>query len=231
MPPRINPWSPDTSTWLATGPLTPSVSSPRPATGRHGCSATGSRARRGVALATTTRRRQRPGTRHAPTEGARDRGSRAHRPHSLRSACGRDITVLGRVLRRLRRSRSRSRGADRRDPRCPLRRGPAATSKAPSDTHEVLVTHSYPIAWLLRHAMDAPPVRWLGLDSANAALTLIEHPSSRAAGVAMAFKLIETARPADARSMRPTGPRWSAPARGSKTAGDDHCAARPPAHR
>lgn len=51
--------------------------------------------------------------------------------------------------------------------------GPA--SRTPSDTHEVLITHAYPIAWLIRHAMDAPPVRWLGLDSANAALTLIEH--------------------------------------------------------
>lgn len=44
-----------------------------------------------------------------------------------------------------------------------------------SDTHEVLITHSYPIAWLLRHAIDAPPARWLGLNSANTALTLIEH--------------------------------------------------------
>lgn len=51
----------------------------------------------------------------------------------------------------------------------------APSSRAPSDTHEVLITHSYPIAWLLRHALDAPPARWLGLDSANAALTLIEH--------------------------------------------------------
>lgn len=43
------------------------------------------------------------------------------------------------------------------------------------DVHEVLVTHAYPIAWLLRDAMDAPPVRWLGLSSANAALTVIEY--------------------------------------------------------
>ncbi|WP_157248296.1 histidine phosphatase family protein [Nonomuraea typhae] len=43
------------------------------------------------------------------------------------------------------------------------------------DTHEVLVTHAYQIAWLLRHAMDAPPSRWLGLNSANAALTVIEY--------------------------------------------------------
>ncbi len=55
--------------------------------------------------------------------------------------------------------------------------GPAVrtASRAPVGTHELLVTHSYPIAWLVRHALDAPPHRWLGLESANAALTLIEH--------------------------------------------------------
>ncbi|WP_324277249.1 histidine phosphatase family protein [Blastococcus brunescens] len=51
------------------------------------------------------------------------------------------------------------------------------TSRAPIDTHELLITHSYPIAWLIRHALDAPRHRWLGLESANAALTLIEHRS------------------------------------------------------
>lgn len=43
------------------------------------------------------------------------------------------------------------------------------------DIHEVLITHAYPIAWLIRDALDAPPARWLGLSSANAALTVIEH--------------------------------------------------------
>ncbi|MEU4233950.1 histidine phosphatase family protein [Nonomuraea sp. NPDC026600] len=43
------------------------------------------------------------------------------------------------------------------------------------DTHEVLVTHAYQIAWLVRHALDAPPSRWLGLNSANTALTVIEY--------------------------------------------------------
>ncbi|MFI0424263.1 histidine phosphatase family protein [Spongiactinospora sp. 9N601] len=43
------------------------------------------------------------------------------------------------------------------------------------DTHEVLVTHAYPIAWLVRHALDAPPSRWLDLNSANAALTVIHY--------------------------------------------------------
>lgn len=49
---------------------------------------------------------------------------------------------------------------------------PAAPER---DTHEVLITHAYPIAWLVRHALDAPLARWLGLDSANAALTVIEY--------------------------------------------------------
>ncbi|MGI5271603.1 histidine phosphatase family protein [Nonomuraea sp. CA-218870] len=42
-------------------------------------------------------------------------------------------------------------------------------------THEVLLTHAYQIAWLVRHALDAPPARWLGLNSANAALTVIDY--------------------------------------------------------
>ncbi|MET0864990.1 MAG: histidine phosphatase family protein [Nakamurella sp.] len=46
---------------------------------------------------------------------------------------------------------------------------------AVDETHEVLITHAYQIAWLVRHAMDAPPVRWLGLNSANTALTVIEY--------------------------------------------------------
>lgn len=43
------------------------------------------------------------------------------------------------------------------------------------DVHELLITHAYPIAWLIRDALDAPPVRWLGLSCANAALTVIEY--------------------------------------------------------
>lgn len=48
------------------------------------------------------------------------------------------------------------------------------------ETHEVLVTHAYPVAWLVRHALDAPPVRWLELNCGNAALTVIEHRSGLA---------------------------------------------------
>ncbi|MDA0563156.1 histidine phosphatase family protein [Streptomonospora sp. S1-112] len=47
---------------------------------------------------------------------------------------------------------------------------PAAT-----ETHEVLVTHAYPVAWLVRHALDAPPARWLELACGNTALTVIAY--------------------------------------------------------
>ncbi|GAA1511539.1 histidine phosphatase family protein [Sphaerisporangium rubeum] len=63
-------------------------------------------------------------------------------------------------------------------------RSAGATASEPSasepdatgpDVHEVLVTHAFQIAWLVRHALDAPPARWLGLNSGNAALTVIEY--------------------------------------------------------
>lgn len=46
---------------------------------------------------------------------------------------------------------------------------------ADAETHEVLVTHAYSVAWLVRHALDAPPARWLGLNCGNTALTVIEY--------------------------------------------------------
>jgi serine/threonine-protein phosphatase PGAM5 len=53
------------------------------------------------------------------------------------------------------------------------------------DVHELLVTHAYPIAWLVRDALDAPAARWLGLSSANTALTLIEYRPGVPPGVVM----------------------------------------------
>ncbi|MEU1026091.1 histidine phosphatase family protein [Streptomyces sp. NPDC005900] len=46
---------------------------------------------------------------------------------------------------------------------------------ADTETHEVLVTHAYQVAWLLRHALDAPRERWLGMSCGNAAVTAIEY--------------------------------------------------------
>lgn len=51
----------------------------------------------------------------------------------------------------------------------------ARTPDSDGDLHEVLITHAFQIAWLIRDALDAPPSRWLGLNSANTALTVIEY--------------------------------------------------------
>lgn len=67
------------------------------------------------------------------------------------------------------------------------------------DTHEVLITHSYPIAWLVRHALDAPPARWIGLDSANTALTVIEYRPGLPPGIVMFNDM----------SHLPAGLRWT----------------------
>lgn len=53
------------------------------------------------------------------------------------------------------------------------------------DTHEVLITHAFQIAWLIRDALEAPPSRWLGLNCANTALTMIEHRQGRAPAVVL----------------------------------------------
>ncbi len=53
------------------------------------------------------------------------------------------------------------------------------------DIHDALITHSYPIAWLIRDALDAPPARWLDLNSANAALTVLEYRPGLPPGITM----------------------------------------------
>jgi broad specificity phosphatase PhoE len=44
-----------------------------------------------------------------------------------------------------------------------------------TDRHELVVTHNFLIAWLVRQALDAPPWRWLGLNFGNAALTVVRY--------------------------------------------------------
>jgi probable phosphoglycerate mutase len=48
------------------------------------------------------------------------------------------------------------------------------------ETHEIVITHAYQVAWLVRDALDAPPNRWLGLNCGNAALTVIEYRNTTA---------------------------------------------------
>lgn len=44
----------------------------------------------------------------------------------------------------------------------------------PADRHDLLVTHSFVIGWFVRHALDAPAWRWMGLNAFNAGLTVIK---------------------------------------------------------
>lgn len=59
-------------------------------------------------------------------------------------------------------------------------------SRVQRPTHEVAVTHAYPIAWMVRDALGAPPARWMSLAGlANTSLTVIEHTDGEPAGVVM----------------------------------------------
>ncbi|MFT4123861.1 MAG: histidine phosphatase family protein [Microbacteriaceae bacterium] len=44
---------------------------------------------------------------------------------------------------------------------------------SPGERHELLITHNFVIGWFVREVMAAPAWRWLGLNVANAALTII----------------------------------------------------------
>ncbi|MFJ6565044.1 histidine phosphatase family protein [Streptomyces sp. NPDC091412] len=49
--------------------------------------------------------------------------------------------------------------------------------------HELVVTHSFLIGWLVRAALDAPEWRWMGLNHGNAALTVIRYAPGRPSSV------------------------------------------------
>ncbi|MFD5588742.1 histidine phosphatase family protein [Streptomyces sp. NPDC127063] len=51
------------------------------------------------------------------------------------------------------------------------------------DRHELVVTHNFLVAWLVRDALHAPKWRWLGLNHGNAALTVIRYAPGRPASV------------------------------------------------
>jgi probable phosphoglycerate mutase len=47
------------------------------------------------------------------------------------------------------------------------------------DRHELLITHNFVIGWFVRHAPDAPTWRWIGLNQANCALTIVRWDTGR----------------------------------------------------
>jgi serine/threonine-protein phosphatase PGAM5 len=52
---------------------------------------------------------------------------------------------------------------------------------ATADDSELLVTHNFLIGWFVRHALDAPDWRWLGLNQCNCAITVILYRTGRPA--------------------------------------------------
>ena len=49
----------------------------------------------------------------------------------------------------------------------------------PADRRTLVVTHNFVIGWLVRDALDAPSIRWTGLNSANGGLTIIRYEIDR----------------------------------------------------
>lgn len=47
------------------------------------------------------------------------------------------------------------------------------------DRHDLLITHNFVIAWLVREALGAPEWRWLSINQANCALTVLTQKSGR----------------------------------------------------
>ena len=50
---------------------------------------------------------------------------------------------------------------------------------AEAATRELIVTHNFVVAWFVRHALDAPDWRWLGLNLGNCALTVVAYGEDR----------------------------------------------------
>ncbi|WP_328347291.1 histidine phosphatase family protein [Micromonospora sp. NBC_00421] len=47
------------------------------------------------------------------------------------------------------------------------------------DRDELLITHNFVIGWFVRHVLDAPQWRWLGLHQANCGITVVRWQSDR----------------------------------------------------
>lgn len=47
------------------------------------------------------------------------------------------------------------------------------------ERHDLLITHNFVIAWFVRHALDAPEWRWLGLNQAHCGLTILRVRSAK----------------------------------------------------
>jgi serine/threonine-protein phosphatase PGAM5 len=46
---------------------------------------------------------------------------------------------------------------------------------------QLVITHNFVIGWFVRHVLDAPPWRWLGLNQANCGITIVQWEPGRPA--------------------------------------------------
>ncbi|MCU7722635.1 histidine phosphatase family protein [Actinoplanes sp. KI2] len=47
------------------------------------------------------------------------------------------------------------------------------------DRNELLITHNFVIGWFVRHVLDAPHWRWIGLDLDNCAISTVQWETGR----------------------------------------------------
>jgi broad specificity phosphatase PhoE len=47
------------------------------------------------------------------------------------------------------------------------------------DRYELLITHNFVIGWFVRHVLDAPMWRWIGINQDNCAFTIVQWESGR----------------------------------------------------
>src|SRR5699024_8263575 len=128
---------------------------------------------RDLALAPAAGRRQRLRDRRAAARPARRRGGGAERRRAVRPRHLHGRRTHRRLLRRLRRGGGGAGQASRRAPGARFSTLPRIGDRP---THELLVTHAFQVAWLVREALGAPPASWMSLGQIeNTALTTIVH--------------------------------------------------------
>lgn len=49
----------------------------------------------------------------------------------------------------------------------------------PEDRYELLITHAFVIGWFVRHVLDAPEWRWIGLNHTHCGITVVQWDSER----------------------------------------------------
>lgn len=78
-----------------------------------------------------------------------------------------------------------------------------------ADRHDLVVTHAFTIGWLVRAAFDAPRWRWLGLNAAHGALTVIRYAPGARPPCSVSTTSRTCRNPCAGRASRPTCARSS----------------------